>query len=1258
MTERQEEFATYTSIELVPVTYLSDAPFVLSFHLLPESRNLVLILANGEIVLHPADESNSSWDVVGAFEGGLEAARWSPDDSLVILATADGKLVQMTTDFEALHEKTLRTIEFGEDAQVNVNWGSKATQFHGSLGKVAATSTITQIPGCSPDDDNRVRISWRGDAAYFAVSTSDKYEDADGPTARRVIRVYDRDATLQSTLEPTPGLEHCLAWRPSGNFIATAQRFFSPESGFPGGGLGRHGRHDIVFFERNGLRRLEFDGQWIKQDEVGAKEDPWSYKIKDMSWSCDSEILAVWVSRKGIDVVQLWTTGNWHWYLKLELHPLGSPRFLSMAWHPEHPRTLVLTSEASIFEYTFEYDTVTSLGGPPNDLGMVAVIDKGAALITPFRMQNVPPPAAAYTLQVGERLSPPIHMAISPSSESLVAIHLNISSPPSATLRLWQLNPRRTPGRGKIMTPQQIVSQTIDSFIPFQVTLTESTDACLVSILGQELDGQGSIKVFRVLKEMCTEEFSASCPANGRLVPSGDPECGLIWQSREGTLFHAQSMEPFSSFPEFCFYSQIVFIVHDGKRTALAIGLSTRSRLYVTLSGNKSAVVVNPAVTSFVVAGSFLIYLTTAHESTYAPLTDLVSSLAIHGEENDSQTSATKIASLSSVWEKRRVERGSRIVTAVPSAMNVVLQMPRGNLETINPRPLALEVIRSDIARLEYGKAFSACRKHRIDLNILVEEAPSVFLDNIAEFPKQVSDVDDLNLFLTVFGRSKAEPELVTKVCAAIRQELEKTDPIKYINTVLTSYVVQSPPDYEEALSHLHRLQEQESSIVEDAVRYVIFLVDADKLFDVALGMYDFTLVLLIAQHSQRDPREYLPFLRELKALDAHYQKFKIDDYLKRYPKALASLFAGGSPRFAEALRYVEMHQLYKEALVLWQDEQSEYESYGDWMFDRREFSDAALAYQSANRIAKSMLAYEKSHSWRPLFYLATETGLPKDKIIEMAYRVAEELCTRKRWTDAAAVYNDYACDIEEAIRAFANGNELAEALRLASKHQKQELVGTIIHPGALDLSSQIYDDLEEMEEQLKKQYSRLQELRLAKSENPDAFFGVEDLSLHNVDVKTDVSTPFTTFTRYTKAPTSASRSVSGRTSRSKRKLDMKNAAGRRGTAEEETYIMTSWGKLACRLEALQSEAGKLLPHLYLFSKEHKDEGERLQKTILQFQSEFERMVNDIWSESASPNNEEEPSSSIKPIQGDVSGKLVPSKPSFAAQNWTVRLWI
>jgi elongator complex protein 1 len=39
---------------------------------------------------------------------------------------------------------------------------------------------------------------------------------------------------------------------------------------------------------------------------------------------------------------------------------------------------------------------------------------------------------------------------------------------------------------------------------------------------------------------------------------------------------------------------------------------------------------------------------------------------------------------------------------------------------------------------------------------------------------------------------------------------------------------------------------------VEDAVKYIIFLSDVNELYKFALSIYDLSLVILIAQHSQK----------------------------------------------------------------------------------------------------------------------------------------------------------------------------------------------------------------------------------------------------------------------------------------------------------------------------------------------------------------------------------------------------------------------
>ncbi len=65
-------------------------------------------------------------------------------------------------------------------------------------------------------------------------------------------------------------------------------------------------------------------------------------------------------------------------------------------------------------------------------------------------------------------------------------------------------------------------------------------------------------------------------------------------------------------------------------------------------------------------------------------------------------------------------------MSVVPYDSRVVLQMPRGNLETIYPRALVLSSVRRALDRVDYKSAFVAMRKHRINLNLLHDHHPQV----------------------------------------------------------------------------------------------------------------------------------------------------------------------------------------------------------------------------------------------------------------------------------------------------------------------------------------------------------------------------------------------------------------------------------------------------------------------------------------------------------------------------------------------------
>lgn len=108
----------------------------------------------------------------------------------------------------------------------------------------------------------------------------------------------------------------------------------------------------------------------------------------------------------------------------------------------------------------------------------------------------------------------------------------------------------------------------------------------------------------------------------------------------------------------------------------------------------------------------------------------------------------------------------------------------------------------------------------------------------------------------------------------------------------------------------------------------------------------------------------------------------------------------------------------------------------------------------------------------------------------------------------------------------------------------------------------------------------------------------------------------------------------SRRTSRSKRKLERN--AGRKGTADEEEYLLKSITKLVGRFNTTQGtnfvpmhsfcfaedlgilgEARQLLPHLAQFSPEHAAEGSALQVELAEFEQEFIDAVEEIWKKSS-----------------------------------------
>ena len=120
----------------------------------------------------------------------------------------------------------------------------------------------------------------------------------------------------------------------------------------------------------------------------------------------------------------------------------------------------------------------------------------------------------------------------------------------------------------------------------------------------------------------------------------------------------------------------------------------------------------------------------------------------------------------------------------------------------------------------------------------------------------------------------------VNRICnafLAVLQQPQYRD--EYLQNTITAHVCKVPADLEAGLEMIGQLQgpleiysspqcrtnrylEAHDPLTEKAAEHICFLADVNQLYDTSLGLYNLELALLIAQQSQKDPREYLPHLQ------------------------------------------------------------------------------------------------------------------------------------------------------------------------------------------------------------------------------------------------------------------------------------------------------------------------------------------------------------------------------------------------------------
>uniref|UniRef100_A0A1J3GUZ0 Elongator complex protein 1 n=1 Tax=Noccaea caerulescens TaxID=107243 RepID=A0A1J3GUZ0_NOCCA len=1063
---------------------LEAGDFITAFDYLAEKESLLIGTSLGLLLLHNV-ESNVT-ELVGNIEGGVKCVSPSPTGDLLGLITGFGQLLVMTYDWVLMYERPLAEVPEGayvsEADDVSVNRGG-------------------------------ISISWRGDGKYFATM-AEVYESG---CMYKKIKIWESDSgALQSTSETKDFMKGILEWMPSGAKIAAVYKRKS-DDGCP----------SIAFFERNGLERSSL--------RIGEPGDA-NVSFETLKWNSASDLLAGVVSCNTHDAIRVWFFSNNHWYLK---HEIRYPREagVMVMWDPTKPLQLIcwtLAGQVTVCNFmwvtavmedstAFVVDnskilvTPLSLSLMPPPMYLFSLSFSSAVRDIAYYSRNSKNCLAVFlsdgNLSIVELPAPntwedlegrDFNVEISGCKTALgslvhllwLDVHslLCVSAFGSSQNKCLSSGSYETKLHGSYSQEVEVVCY--EDHVTDQVTCS----------------GFEASVTFQTLLE--SPVMALACNPSKRNSAFVEFEGGKVlgYASKSGIMDDRNSNDSVC-FPSTCPCVRVAQVDAGGVLKPLICGLDDMGKLYIngkSLCNNCSSFSFYSELNNEVV--THLIILTKQDFLFIVDTKDVLQGEVALGNVHfviDGRRRDEENMSFVNIWE-----RGAKVVGVLNGdEAAVILQTMRGNLECIYPRKLVLSSITNSLAQQRFKDALNLVRRHRINFNVIVDlYGWQAFLQSAAEFVKQVNNLNHVTEFVCAiknedvtetlykkFSFSKKGDKVlqakdccdnkVSSVLQAIRKALEEQIPESPSRElcILTTLARSDPPAIEESLLRIKSVREMEllnssddsrkksCPSAEEALKHLLWLLDSEAVFEAALGLYDLNLAAIVALNSQRDPKEFLPYLQELEKMPEALMHFNIDIKLQRFDSALNNIVSAGDGYFPDSMNLMKKNpQLFPLGLQLITDsekKQAVLEAWADHLTDEKRFEDAATSYLCCSRLEKASKAYRECGDWSGVLRVGALMKLGKDEILKLAYELCEEVNALGKPGEAAKIALEYCRDISGGISLLINAREWEEALRVAFMHTAEGVIS--VKSSALECASSLVSEFKESIEKVGKYLTR-----------------------------------------------------------------------------------------------------------------------------------------------------------------------------------------
>nr|XP_011469813.1 PREDICTED: elongator complex protein 1 [Fragaria vesca subsp. vesca] len=1161
--------------------------FITSFVYLMEKEALLVGTSKGLLLLHSVDENGSQ--VVGGVDGGVRCVSASPDGDLVAIITGSGQILVMTLDWDLLYETALEDV--AED------------------GSTVCDPVLSNIE--SP-------IAWRGDGKYF-VTLSEALDSSSSLLKR--LKVWERNSgELHAVSESKQFMGSVVDWMPSGAKVAAV--------------YDRKAQNEcpaIVFYERNGLERSMFS----INEQVNA-----TVEFLKWNCSSDLLAAIVRCDNYDCVKIWYFSNNHWYLKSEFRYPRHDGVRFVWNPTRPLQLICWTLGGQITSYNFIWNSAVMDDSTALVIDDSKILVTPLSLCLMPPpmylfsLKFMSVVRDFAFYSKNSKNCLAAflsdgclcVVELPATDTWEDLEGKEFPVEasssdSPFGSVLHLIWLDPHKILAvshhgfsHSNYLSQSSLGEEDLGFYLQeIELSCSEDHVPGLLTCSGfnAKVSSRNSLEeTITGIAPNPASKGSAFVQFDGGKVYEYVPKLGIS----RGASKHDWS------FSSTCPWMSVVLVGDSVSSKPLLFGLDDSCRLHVSrkiICNNCSSFsfysnLADQVITHLILATKQDLLFVVEISDVLQKELEIKHENFIHAGKKKREENRNFI----NMWE-----RGAKVVGVVHGDEAAVLLQPsRGNLECIYPRKLVLASICNALVQRRFRDALLMVRRQRIDFNVLVDYCGwQVFLQSAAEFVKQVNNLNHMTEFVCAIKNEDTTETLykefislpspkeakdvqshdskgsdsnnkVSSVLLAIRKALEDQLPETPARElcILTTLARSEPPAIDEALERIKAIREAELSgssderrmsypSAEEALKHLLWLSDSESVFEAALGLYDLNLAAMVALNSQRDPKEFLPFLQELEKMPETLMRYNIDLRLQRFEKALKHIVSAGDTCYADSMNLMKKNpQLFPLGLQLIADPNKKIQvldAWGDHLSNEKCYEDAAVTYMCCSSFEKALKSYRSCGNWSKVLTVAGILKLGKDEIMQLAHELCEELQALGKPKEAAKIELEYCGDINNGMSLLISARDWEEALRVALMHNRQDLISEVKN-AALECAVVLIGEYEEGLEKVGKYLARylgLRQRRLLLA----AKLQSEERSMNDLDDDTasEASSNFSGMSAYTTG-TRKSSATSMRSSATSRARDArrqrKKGKIRAGSPGEELALVDHLKGMPPTTEALQ----------------------------------------------------------------------------------------